>query len=160
VACHRCGGWAAAGHAALAAASPKTGSVAVFGAHLAIVRAHDGALWACKLPRKWAREALRGYRLKHRVMDRFYAGIQAAREGTVDPLGQQQPIRIAYGGAKFSATGNGGELSAPVSFQLKRAQRVFGAAHVHLEDEFSTTKCCAARGVRRAGGDLRAADHL
>ena len=138
---------AAAAHTALAAASPKTGSVAAFGAFLAVVRAHYDALWACKLPRKWGREALRGYRLKHRVMDRFFAGIKAATAGTVDPLGQQ-PFRIAYGAAKFSSTGNGGELSAPVSFQLKRAKLAFGEPHVCMEDEFCTTKCCAACGAR------------
>jgi hypothetical protein len=136
-----------AAHAELTTVTAKTGDAAAFGAYLTVVRAHYELLWAFKLPRKWAHEALRAFILKHRVMDRFFKSIKTATEGTVDPLGLH-PIRIAYGDAKFDATGNGGELSAPVTFQLKRAKQAFGPVNVCMEDEYCTTKCCAACGAR------------
>ena len=132
----------AAAHAALTDASPKGVSDGQWGAYLTTVRTHFDALWDNRLDKKWAREAFRAYQLKARTIDRFLRRVQGSVSAT-----STVPVRIAYGGAKFNASGRGEQVSAPLTVQLKRCRALFGHKNVTLVDEYCTTKCCAKCGA-------------
>ena len=131
-------------HAELGTVSPKTASLENFNAYVAVVAKHYNRLWKHRLHRRWAREDLRFYILKHRVMDRWLMGLKRALEG---PGPVKKTVKIAYGAATFSPTGHGEPEPAPTSFQYRRVGLAFGAENVTLVNEDYTTKCCAVCGA-------------
>ena len=135
--------------AALSAVTPKTADLVAFRAYLAVVAAHHAALWAHKLPPRWAREGLRFHILKHRVLDRWLAGVKAELQAG------GKTVKVAVGAGTFSPTGKGESEPAPTAFQYKRVQLAFGAEHVSLVNEDFTTKCCAACGARGVASVLQ-----
>ena len=86
-------------------------------------------LWKYKTRKKWAESRFRTYRLKRRLLDRFFRTMQ--RRG-------QAPPTIAYGNAKFPPNGRG-ELSAPTTSVGRACARHFV---VHMVDEFRSSKVC------------------
>jgi hypothetical protein len=140
----------AAVNAELSATSAKTASLAEFKSHVELVAKHHESRWRHRLPRRWAQESLRHFVLKHRAMDRWLAKVKAA----VSEDGARR-VLVAYGDARFSATGPGESLPAPTAFQFKRVELAFGAANVHLVDEYCTSKCCAACGARNTTSVLQ-----
>jgi hypothetical protein len=86
-------------------------------------------VWKWKTRKKWAESRFRIYRLKRRVLDRFFRTMQ--RPGQASPT-------IAYGNAKFPPNGRG-ELSAPTTSVGRACARHFV---VHMVDEFRSSKVC------------------
>ena len=68
-------------------------------------------------------------------MDRFFNKMK----------GDTEPI-IAFGSAKFSPTGRGGELSAPTTSIFKKVKRTF--KKVKLVDEYNTSQVCNCCGKK------------
>ena len=131
-------------HNALSGVSPKTIDLNRWDFYLHIVCHNLNDLWEHKLPKRWAREAFRFYRLKNAAMDKWLVKVKkkaCAAAGV-------NKIRIAYGNGSFSSTGPGEKNSAPTSFQFKHVKNIFTKSCVNVVDEFRTTKCCAACGDR------------
>ena len=119
--------------------SAKTASSEAWKLFLADTRRTLEAVFANRLQKKWARGRFRTWIARHHVVDSFFQGVKKA-------CGRTSP-HIAYGDASFSSTGSG-ELSAPTTFLLKRAQLAFGSDNVTRVDEFCTSKCCATCGSK------------
>ncbi len=97
---------------------------------------HHNLISLCehKLHKRWAREDLRFYILKHRAMDKWLSGVKK--------------IHIAYSSAFFSSTGLCEKNSAPTFFQFKHIKHILTESCVNIVDAFRTTKYCAACGDR------------
>lgn len=88
-------------------------------------------LWGEKLKKKWARQRFRVFCLKKKLLNNFFNSMSS--RGSVKPV-------IAFGAAKFSATGRG-ELSAPTTSLFKACCHHFC---VVLVDEYNTSKVCVS----------------
>ena len=97
---------------------------------------HYDEIWANRLKRKRAKEALRIYSAKKSVVDKFFMSLRG-------PRGSPIP-KVAYGASSLRSHGPG-ELSVPVIGVLKACRRFY---ETELVNEHLTTKKHARCGER------------
>ena len=108
--------------------SPKTSNTQQWDKFLKNMTSIYAKLWEGKTGKKWAREKVRVYGLKRKLIDRFFQRMN----------GKSKP-RILYGSAKFNPNSRN-ELSAPTTFMSSSCARFFP---IRFVDEFYTSKICA-----------------
>ena len=139
-------GWArqcAAAEERLRGVSLRTADAAAWNAYVAVVTDVQEVMWRNRLRKCWAQERFRAYRLKRKTLDRFYARVIGRATRQPEDVRQRllgRPVRIAFGGAKFAATGKG-EMAVPTDASFKSAQRVLNG-RVDIVNEFRSTVVC------------------
>ena len=123
-------------HADASTHSPKTSSPDTFNAyiHWMFTSGFYNQMWALKLQRKWSNAKFELYGEKRRVLDAFFSQV-------TKPVDERKETIIAYGAAKFSATGNGGELTVPTCSAFNACKRQFRSS-ILLVNEYNTSKIC------------------
>ena len=94
---------------------------------------HYNILWRTKTAKKWRRGNFRVYGLKKRTLDTFINRIVGDTS---------KPLHIAYGSAKFKATGRGEKFSSPSSSVAKLIEKKVGSKNFSVVDEWNTSKVC------------------
>ena len=90
-------------------------------------------VWETKTSKKWRRSKFRVYCLKKKTLDKFVKSVVG------DPSKQ---FHVAFGRAKFAATGRGEHFSSPSSTLRKLFREKFGPENFTLVDEWNTSKVC------------------
>lgn len=115
---------------ALSQASSKGVNIASHEAFLATFFEVNESLWDEYFKARWARQKMTLHSKKQKTLSNYFNGIQNA-----DPT---KRVVMAYGAAKFDATGKG-ELSVPTT---KIYQETILRFKTYLIDEFRTSKIC------------------
>lgn len=114
----------------LSRVSSKGASLALYEEYLAVDLATGEYLWKENLKKRWARQRLRLYGGKKRVIASFYNQLTEACPGDV------RPVVVAYGASKL-VPGGRGEVSVPTSKVYKVCRERF---ETYAIDEFRTTR--------------------
>ena len=114
---------------ALSGASPKGSCLLRFRVYVTVYLTHRTALWLEYLKDRWANQRLRLYGGKKRAFAHFYNRVADADH-------TKRRVVIAYGSAKFAASGRG-EAAVPTTRAFKECAQRFVTAVV---SEYLTTK--------------------
>ena len=101
--------------------------------YLGIFDENFDTLWKTKGSKKWRRSKFRVYCLRNKILANFVNRV----------LGDTtQPFHIAFGAAKFAATGKGEHFASPCSSFGEQLKEQAGAGRFSLIDEWNTSKVC------------------
>ena len=103
--------------------------------YLRVLNTHQEVIWRTKTAKKWRKGNFRAYCLKKKTLDNFINKVIGDKT---------QPFHIAFGAAKFAATGKGEQFSSPSSLVGKLFRERVGKDNntFSLVDEWNTSKVC------------------
>ena len=98
-------------------------------------------LWNVVNAKKWRRAKFRVYTLKHKKLDKFVNSVLNVKENKNDP------VFVAYGGAKFKSTGRGEHFSVPNKALARKFEEKAGSRNFTFVNEWNTSKICHRCGA-------------